>query len=276
MCPLELSLIIVVPPQAIQLVKDLQQYRPDDQGFMIYSEVKTLYGSFFNSLNFFKMEASEQGQPIDLPPLGAGKYHEIDVTIGLSVKVFYATYFPENPKPISPLYLPILNVFEKSTRPTYAPYNVIVTMGMENDPDPCVTPGLNIRAPQDIDFGTLNKEMLEEVVSERFSMRLIRSIDDHCQQPLYPIITFKATEPILNNEIQLSNGTLLSLDAVLHSPHGGGDLGKLQFNTPIRLGKLNLEDLVLLSIEAKLRKNPNKSLKGGPFSTTVIYHVEYR
>lgn len=63
-------------PQAIDFVNSLQQYRPKQKSSSIYTEVATNYGSFINLFNVFEMGSEKPGNPIYLPVLGPGKYHE--------------------------------------------------------------------------------------------------------------------------------------------------------------------------------------------------------
>lgn len=262
--------------EAEAFVASLQQYKPIQEAFFTYTNVVTNYGESTNIFDVFKLNAHRPGKTIYLPVLGPGKYHEFPVNIELSVKIFQPGYQPENPKPISPLYLPILNVTQIGGQPSYAPYEIIVAMGIDAYPDPCITPTVNIGHPGDIDFGAMSKEDLNQTITKNLSLRISRSAKDSCSYPLYPIITFSATDPVVNDNIELKNGTLLSLDGVKHSSRGNENFGKLKFNTPIRLGEIGLDENIILAMEAHLRKNPKKEVKGGAFSTTVIYHIEYR
>lgn len=107
-------------------------------------------------------------------------------------------------------------------------------------------------------------------------LSLSRPKEDSCNYQLYPIITFDATDTVLNDDIYLTNGTILSLNATKHSSQGSENFGKLKFNMPIRLGEVNLGERVSLAMIANLRKKPNAVIKTGPFSTSVIYRIEYR
>lgn len=262
--------------EAAAFSKSLQQYKPIQQAFFTTTSIKTPYGDSLNTFDVLSNKGHKPGPSIDLPRLGPGKYHEISVTIEISVRLFYPGYTPPDPKPISPLYLPVLNAFQLEGTPVYAPYNVIIVTSVEKSPDPCITPALDVWHPDTIDFGTLKKEDFNSTISDSFIFRLRRPKTDSCSQPLYPIISFKATDPVVNDEIQLKNGTLLSLSAYKHSSNGPESFGQLKFNTPIRLGKIGLDEAIVLEVDANLRKNPSQTIKPGPFSTTVIYHIEYR
>lgn len=262
--------------EAAAFAKSLQQYRPSQQAFFVTTSISTSEGNSSNTFNVLNNKEHKPGPSIHLPQLGPNKYHEITVTIEISVRLFYPSYTPPEPKPISPLYLPVLNVFQTKGTPVYAPYNVIVVTSVEKSPDPCIAPALDVDHPDTIDFGTLKKEDLNTTISNSFFFILRRPQTDSCSQPLYPIISFKATDPVINDEIQLRNGTILSLSAYKHSSHGEESFDQLKFNTPIRLGKIGLGEAIVLAVDAYLRKNPNKSIQAGPFSTTIIYHLEYR
>ena len=264
-------------PEAEALLAGLRKYRPRQEGFNIYSKVTSKREHYLSSYDFFKNRLTfMEGGIINLPALGPGKYHDISVVIELSTKVFEATYFPEDPEPLPTLYLPVFLATQTSGSPMYAPYEVIVVMAADAFPDPCITPTVNIGHPGDIDFGAMSKEDLNQTITKNLSLRISRSAKDSCSYPLYPIITFSATDPVVNDNIELKNGTLLSLDGVKHSSRGNENFGKLKFNTPIRLGEIGLDENIILAMEAHLRKNPKKEVKGGAFSTTVIYHIEYR
>lgn len=264
-------------PEAKAFIHSLEQYKPRQKAFYIYTTVKTSTGKILkNKFDVFEQSATEPGEPIYLDALGPGKFHNLSVEIYIANKIFDVPDKPTNPTPIASLYLPILDVSQNGGQPSYAPYNIILAMGMDAFPDPCITPALDVWHPDTIDFGTLKKEDFNSTISDSFLFRLRRPKTDSCSQPLYPIISFKATDPVVNDEIQLKNGTLLSLSAYKHSSNGSESFGQLKFNTPIRLGKIGLDEAIVLEVDANLRKNPSQTIKPGPFSTTVIYHIEYR
>ena len=113
-------------------------------------------------------------------------------------------------------------------------------------------------------------------VKKSFFFRLGRPASDPCGHSLYPIITFKATDPVVNDEIEIPNGTNLSF--VVEDLSLGSTIGtkKLQFNTPLRFGELKPQGFLNLYVTANLRKNPEKPLRGGYFSTVMIHHIEFR
>lgn len=254
---------------------DLEQYQPLRKKYDITLTITNL-GDGQQSTGYINVFAVRENylNPIYFPALGEGRFHDISVKISLSEKILEAGTIPENPKPVRPLYLPLFSISEKgSTLPLserYAPYVVNLVTTFDKFPDPCVTPGPLIIVPSQIDFGTLNREDLEGSVKNKFFFRVARLSEDTCTYNLYPIITFKATDPVLNDEIYLDNGTILSLEEI----HSG--FGKIKLNTPMRFGELKPKEFLNLLIEATLRKNPDKPLRGGAFSTVVIYHIELR
>ncbi|PWD86000.1 hypothetical protein DC081_09255 [Ignatzschineria cameli] len=255
----------------------IREYAPTRTHFTISSTVKYLRTNQqqYRVRNIFDLggSGSVQGQPLEVPALGAGQYHEFSVKIDISERLFFSNTLPETPKPIEPFYSQTLSVTQKkdaNSTQNYAPYPIWIVSTFDTFPDPCVTPGPMVIVPPQIDFGTLNREDLEESVKKRFFFRVARLSEDTCNYNLYPIITFKATDPVINDEIYLNNGTILSLEEV----HSG--FGKIKLNTPMRFGELKPKEFLNLLIEATLRKNPDKPLRGGAFSTVLIYHIEYR
>lgn len=76
--------------EAKAFVESLQQYKPKQEAFFIFTRVNTKYGESDNIFDVFKLDAHKPGDTIYLPLLGPGKYHEFPVTVELSLKVFEA------------------------------------------------------------------------------------------------------------------------------------------------------------------------------------------
>lgn len=235
-----------------------------------------------SSLYVFDIAASHLGKQLFLPALGDGQFHEFSVKVNISERVVKPRVIPENPKPINPFYIPLFSVIDDSSglqlEKRYAPYPLYLVSTFDTFPDPCVTPGPDIIVPTDIDFGNLNREDLLSGVTKRFPFRIVRSSQDTCGYNLYPIVTFKPMDPTVNDEIYLQNGTILTLTGKHYSPNGNSDVdyGRLKMNTPMRLGELKPGEIVNIFVDATLRKNPNKALRGGHFSSVLVYHIEYR
>ncbi|OYQ81651.1 hypothetical protein B9T19_03010 [Ignatzschineria sp. F8392] len=262
--------------------KIVNQYQPTFKVFDVETTVVALNSGETqkSSLYVFDIAASHLGEQLFLPALGEGQFHEFSVKINISERVVKPRVIPENPKPINPFYIPLFSVIDNSSdvqlEKRYAPYPLYLVSTFDTFPDPCVTPGPMVVVPPQVDFGTLNREDLVKSVKKSFFFRIGRSVDDTCNYNLYPIITFKATDPVVNDEIEISNGTNLSF--VVEDLSSGSTIGtkKLQFNTPLRFGELKPQGLLNLYITANLRKNPEKPLRGGYFSTVMIYHIEFR
>ncbi|GGZ77378.1 hypothetical protein GCM10007161_05720 [Ignatzschineria indica] len=260
----------------------VNQYLPTTGIFDVETTVVALNSgkTQTSSLYVFDIAAGDLGEQLFLPALGEGQFHEFSVKINISERVVKPRVIPENPKPINPFYIPLFSVVDNSSdvqlEKRYAPYPLYLVSTFDTFPDPCVTPGPMVVVPPQVDFGILNREDLVQSVKKSFYFRLARPSNDTCGHSLYPIITFKAMDPVVNDEIEISNGTSLSF--VVEDLSSGSAIGtkKLQFNTPLRFGELKPQGLLNLYVTANLRKNPEKALRGGYFSTVMIYHIEFR
>lgn len=261
-------------------VSRLNQYAPTEALYNITTTATNL-GNGETTKSLSKVFSPGEGYPgpvISLPILGPGKHHEIAVKVALSEKIFKAGIIPENPKPVLPLHMPLISVAIGRDDPIqgYALYPIFLVTTFDEFPDPCVTPGPNVYVPSDVNFGTLNREDLDKGVKKVLFFRVARPAFDTCSYSLYPIITFKSTDLVVNDDIQLPNGTELSFILEDFSSGSTTSPEKLKLNIPLRFSELKPSGLLNLRLTANLKKSSNRPLKGGFFSTVLIYHIEYR
>ena len=284
-CKADIPILIQTQTGANSIFADklIREYLPTHAIFDVTTIVAVLNtGEIQKSiLKVFDTAANRPGNVIHLEPLGKNQFYELSVRVTVHEKIFRARVIPEKPQSISPLYIPLFSVVDRSSglqKNKYAPYPLYLVSTFDKFPDPCVTPGPDIIVPTDIDFGNLNRENLLSGVTKRFPFRIVRSSQDTCGYNLYPIVTFKPMDPTANDEIYLQNGTILTLTGKHYSPNGNSDVdyGRLKMNTPMRLGELKPGEIVNIFIDATLRKNPNKALRGGHFSSVLVYHIEHR
>jgi len=161
-------------------------------------------------------------------------------------------------------------------------YGVFRNVHIHNPPEgdqteeaECVPRVLNVVVlPSRINFGMLDRNKLLEGVNERIHFHFSDDLHDRgCKSNLKPVIRFSSVETVIDNEIHLSNGTILSLYS--RSLNTGNEEGRVPLNTPVtdidRAGYL-----YNMPLEVKLRTSPDKRLIAGPFSTTIVYQIEYR
>lgn len=136
----------------------------------------------------------------------------------------------------------------------------------------CNVEGFTVTAtPNVIDFGDMSKQSLEqgEVRQRDFSLNMTRN-ESNCSVPLRPKVTFVSEEGLLTNnnkDIKLSNGLLLSLKDVASGQ-------------PIEIGKAfeytnRIEGSHQIKYRSEIRKSPGDTVKTGPFTTALVYLVEY-
>lgn len=252
----------------------LEDYLPSEAFFEVNTTVTYLNTNKVqkSTLKVFDIAKSTTDGPMSIKALGPNQIHEFSVRVEIPPKVFNATRIPDPPKIAPPFYAPLFSIAEdglNSGRSDYGPYPTFLVSTFDDYQDPCVSKPLLVIAPSVVDFGVMNREDLVASVSRDFFFRITRRDEGTCTQPLYPIITFKTTEDIVNDELHLNNGTILSL-------HDELSYGQIKYNQPMRLGELRSDSLINMKINANLRKNPNKSLRAGEFATTLIYSLEYR
>lgn len=123
--------------------------------------------------------------------------------------------------------------------------------------------------PNKINFGDISKQSFEQgaIAQRDFSLNVTRN-KSNCTTPLRPKVVFTTPETVVNNQdIKLSNGLLLSLK--------DGANGR-----PLEIGKVieyynQIDTSLQIKYKAELRKNPGEAIKSGPFSTALVYLVEY-
>lgn len=135
----------------------------------------------------------------------------------------------------------------------------------------CNVEGFTVTAtPNVIDFGDMSKQSLEqgEVRQRDFSLNMTRN-ESNCNVALRPKVTFVSEGLLTNNnkDIKLSNGLLLSLKDVASGQ-------------PIEIGKAfeytnRIEGSHQIKYRSEIRKSPGDTVKTGPFTTALVYLVEY-
>lgn len=155
--------------------------------------------------------------------------------------------------------------------------NRIINPPEGNQPEEteCIPGAVTPFVPREIDFGTLDYNQLSQGVSEKVYFRFFDDIEKQgCVSPLKPIVRFSSAEKVVDNEIHLSNGTILSF--YNQTPGTSNQGGKIPLDTPItNIYQISPSSYQII-MDAKLRSNPNQPLIAGPFSTTVVYQIEYR
>lgn len=147
--------------------------------------------------------------------------------------------------------------------------------GNQPEETECVPGVVTPIVTREVDFGTLDYNQLAEGVSKKIYFRFVDDLQDQgCVSPLKPIVRFSSAEKVVDNEIHLSNGTILSFyNQTTGTPNQGE---KIPLDTPItHIYKIS-ESTYQIIMDAKLRSNPNQPLISGPFSTAVVYQIEYR
>lgn len=147
--------------------------------------------------------------------------------------------------------------------------------GNQPEETECIPGVVTPLVPREIDFGTLDHNQLLQGVSEKIYFRFIDDTQDQgCISTLKPIVRFSSAEKVVDNEIHLSNGTILSFyNQTTGAPNKGG---KIPLDTPIADIYQISDSVYQIIMDANLRSNPNQPLIAGPFSTTVVYQIEYR
>ncbi len=147
--------------------------------------------------------------------------------------------------------------------------------GNQPEETECIPGAVTPFVPREIDFGTLDHNQLLQGVSEKIYFRFTDDIDAQgCISTLKPIVRFSSAEKVVDNEIHLSNGTILSF--YNQTPGTSNQGGKIPLDTPItNIYQISPSSYQII-MDAKLRSNPNQPLIAGPFSTTVVYQIEYR
>ena len=156
----------------------------------------------------------------------------------------------------------------------YAPFrNTRIINPPEGNPPEeteCIPGVVTPSAPREIDFGTLDHNQLaQSVMSDRFFFRFEDDlVNQECNSTVEPIVRFSSAEKVVDNEIYLANGTILSLYTNQDE--------KIPLDTPItNIHRISPSSYQII-MKANLRSNPNQPLIAGPFSTTVVYQIEYR
>lgn len=147
--------------------------------------------------------------------------------------------------------------------------------GNQPEETECIPGAVTPFVPREIDFGTLDYNQLSQGVSEKIYFRFTDDVDAQgCISTLKPIVRFSSAETVVDNEIHLSNGTILSF--YNQTPGTSNQSGKIPLDTPItNIYQISPSSYQII-MDAKLRSNPNQPLIAGPFSTTVVYQIEYR
>lgn len=140
----------------------------------------------------------------------------------------------------------------------------------ETNKNKCDIAGFTVTTtPNKINFGDISKQSFEQgtIAQRDFSLNVTRN-KSNCTAPLRPKVVFTTPETVVNNQdIKLSNGLLLSLK--------DGANGR-----PLEIGKVieyynQIDTSLQIKYKAELRKNPGEAIKSGPFSTALVYLVEY-
>lgn len=253
-----------------------EAYHPSDAFLEVRTNVTYLNNPsivFRSVLDVFNHSRIDNGTSLNIPSLGAGKTHEFSVRIEVLPKRFFATVMPDplvRPEPLVVAYLfSISEHVQSAADMKYAPYPVGFRPIFDAEKEPCIVKPPTVFVRDVVDFGVIDRADFQDPIQERFMFKIIRNEEDTCQSPPIPIVTFKSNETVINNEIYLDNGTILSLEDLKK-------YGKIKLNQPMDLGEMEADGSVGMFLNAELRRNPSKPLKTGEFSTVLIYNVEYR